>query len=123
MAVPVHCDDEPIVLADAAALLRGTGDGVTEYLQAAVRDADSVLDGAKKILDFGRPVALSLIALFPFVPDEDGARELLRRLPSELLSGSYPVAGHATADFTPEEPKAPTEQLKAAGLTWHCAPR
>ncbi len=115
MAVPVCCDDDPIVFADATDLLRGTGDGVTGNLQAAVREPDAMLDGAKKILDFGRPLALSLIALFHFVPDEDGAHELVRRLLSEPPSGSHLVAGHATADSTSEEPKAPTEQLKAAG--------
>jgi len=113
----VYCDNDPIVLAHAAALLRGTDEGATEYLQADVRDPDAVLEGARKVLDFGRPIALSLIALLHFVSDEDGAHELVARLLSELPSGSYLVVSHATADFTPEESKAATEKLKAAGVT------
>ncbi|WP_217207573.1 SAM-dependent methyltransferase [Streptomyces sp. AC550_RSS872] len=113
----VYCDNDPIVLAHAAALLRGTEAGATEYLQADVRDTGAILEGARKILDFSRPVALSLVALLHFVPDEDGAHELVRRLLSELPSGSYLVVSHATADFTPEESKAATERLKAAGVT------
>ncbi|PAZ12961.1 methyltransferase [Streptomyces sp. SA15] len=113
----VYCDNDPIVLAHAAALLRGTEEGATEYLQADVRDPEATLEGAKKVLDFGRPVALSLIALLHFVSDEDGAQELVRRLLSELPSGSFLVVSHATADFTPEESKAATEKLKAAGVT------
>jgi hypothetical protein len=113
----VYCDNDPIVLAHAAALLRGTDEGVTEYLQADVRDPDGILEGARKVLDFSRPVALSLIALLHFVSDEDGAYELVARLLSELPSGSYLVVTHATADFTPEESKAATEKLKAAGVT------
>ncbi|WP_405611953.1 SAM-dependent methyltransferase [Streptomyces sp. NBC_00076] len=113
----VYCDNDPIVLAHAAALLRGTDQGVTEYLQADVRDPDAILEGARKVLDFGRPVALSLIALLHFVSDEDGAHELVARLLSELPSGSYLVVSHATADFTPEESKAATEKLKAVGVT------
>ncbi|WP_375136466.1 SAM-dependent methyltransferase [Streptomyces sp. MA5143a] len=113
----VYCDNDPIVLAHAAALLRGTPEGRTEYLQADVRDPDAVMEGARKVLDLGRPVALSLIALLHFVPDEDGAHDLVRRLTAELSSGSYLVLTHATADFTPEESKAATEKLRAAGVT------
>jgi O-methyltransferase involved in polyketide biosynthesis len=113
----VYCDNDPIVLAHAAALLRGTEEGATDYLQADVRDPDAIVEGARKVLDFTRPVALSLVALLHFVPDEDGAHELVRRLMSELPSGSHLVVTHATADFTPEESKAATEKLKAAGVT------
>ncbi|CAM5519963.1 SAM-dependent methyltransferase OS=Streptomyces tendae OX=1932 GN=GUR47_12630 PE=4 SV=1 [Streptomyces tendae] len=113
----VYCDNDPIVLAHAAALLRGTPEGETEYLQADVRDPDAVLEGAGKILDFDRPVALSLVALLHFVPDEDGAHDLVRRLLDALPSGSRLVMTHATADFTPEESRAATEKLRAAGVT------
>ncbi|MFF0704882.1 SAM-dependent methyltransferase [Streptomyces tendae] len=113
----VYCDNDPIVLAHVAALLRGTPEGETEYLQADVRDPDAVLEGARKILDFDRPVALSLVALLHFVPDEDGAHDLVRRLLDALPSGSHLVMTHATADFTPEESRAATEKLRAAGVT------
>ncbi|MDX2689821.1 SAM-dependent methyltransferase [Streptomyces scabiei] len=116
-ATVVYCDNDPIVLAHAAALLRGTPQGRTEYLQADVRDPHAIIEGAAKVLDLTRPVALSLIALLHFVPDQDGAHTLLRRLMSHLPSGSYLVVTHATADFTPEESKAATEKLKAAGVT------
>ncbi|MFC8879240.1 SAM-dependent methyltransferase, partial [Streptomyces ardesiacus] len=78
---------------------------------------DAVLEGARKILDFDRPVALSLIALLHFVPDEDGAHDLVRRLLDALPSGSHLVMSHATADFTPEESRAATDRLRAAGVT------
>lgn len=113
----VYCDNDPIVLAHAAALLRGTPEGVTEYLQADVRDPATIVEGARKILDLSRPVALSLVALLHFVPDEDGAHELVAELLSALPSGSYLMMTHATADFTPEESAAATEKLRAAGVT------
>ncbi len=113
----VYCDTDPIVLAHAAALLRGAPEGATDYLQADVRDPDAILEGARKILDFDRPVALSLVALLHFVSDEDGAHDLVGRLLAELPSGSHLVMTHATADFTPEESLAATEKLKAAGVT------
>ncbi|MCX5370678.1 SAM-dependent methyltransferase [Streptomyces sp. NBC_00015] len=113
----VYCDNDPIVLAHAAALLRSTSDGVTEYLQADVRDPDAIIAGAGKILDLSRPVALSLVALLHFVSDEDGAHELVDRLLAALPSGSYLMMTHATADFSPEESAAATAKLKAAGVT------
>ncbi|MET8943424.1 SAM-dependent methyltransferase [Streptomyces sp. NPDC004542] len=113
----VYCDNDPIVLAHAAALLRGTPEGATEYLQADVREPAAIIEGAKRVLDLDRPVALSLVALLHFVSDEDGAHELVDRLLSELPSGSYLTMTHATADFTPEEAAAATEKLKAAGVT------
>ncbi|MFJ5528377.1 SAM-dependent methyltransferase [Streptomyces sp. NPDC093261] len=113
----VYCDNDPIVPAHAAALLRGTPQGVTRYLQADVREPDAIIEGAKRVLDFGRPVALSLVALLHFVSDEDGAHALVDRLLSEIPSGSYLMMTHATADFTPEESAAATEKLKAAGVT------
>ncbi|MEU0432330.1 SAM-dependent methyltransferase [Streptomyces sp. NPDC006290] len=113
----VYCDNDPIVLAHAAALLRSSDAGVTEYLQADVRDPDAILDGARKVLDFGRPVALSLVALLHFVSDADGAHALVDRLLCELPSGSYLMITHATADFTPEESAAAIAKLKAAGVT------
>jgi hypothetical protein len=113
----VYSDNDPIVLAHASALLTGTAEGATEYLQADFRDPEAIMAGARKILDLDRPVALSLIALLHFVADEDGAHDLVARLLAQLPSGSYLVASHATADFTPEESKAATEKLKAAGVT------
>jgi hypothetical protein len=113
----VYCDNDPIVLAHAEALLRSSDAGVTEYLQADARDPDAILDGARKVLDFSRPVALSLVALLHFVSDADGAHALVGRLLSELPSGSYLMITHATADFTPEESAAAIAKLKAAGVT------
>ncbi|MFE5187672.1 SAM-dependent methyltransferase [Streptomyces sp. NPDC056628] len=113
----VYCDNDPIVLAHAEALLRGTDEGATHYLQADMRDPDAIVEGARKVLDLDRPVALSLIALLHFVPDEDGAHELVGRLLSELPSGSHLVMTHATADFTPEESEVAAGKLRAAGVS------
>ncbi|GLX48134.1 hypothetical protein Shyhy01_10840 [Streptomyces hygroscopicus subsp. hygroscopicus] len=113
----VYCDNDPIVLAHAAALLRSTPQGATEYLQADVRDPDAIIAGAREVLDLKQPVALSMIALLHFITDADGAHELVGRLLSELPSGSYLMMTHATSDFTPEESATATDKLKGAGIT------
>ncbi|MBW8704200.1 hypothetical protein MBT84_31850 [Streptomyces sp. MBT84] len=90
---------------------------MTEYLQADVRDPGTILEGARKVLDFRQPVALSLVALLHFISDEDGAHDLVDRLLAELPSGSFLMMTHATADFTPEESAAAIAKLKAVGVT------
>lgn len=113
----VYCDNDPIVLAHAAALLRSTPQGVTEYVQADVRDPATIVEAAGKVLDLTRPVALSLVALLHFVADDDGAHELVTRLVAALPAGSHLMMTHATGDFTPQESAAATATLKAAGIT------
>ncbi|MFC7306545.1 SAM-dependent methyltransferase [Streptomyces monticola] len=113
----VYCDNDPIVLRHAEALLRSTPEGVTEYVQADARQPETILEQAGKVLDFERPVALSLIALLHFISAEQGAYTLVDRLMSELPSGSYLMLSHGTAEFTPETGRTATEMYKARGLT------
>ncbi|MGH4027514.1 SAM-dependent methyltransferase [Actinomycetota bacterium Odt1-20B] len=113
----VYCDNDPIVLAHAEALLRSTPEGATEYIQGDVREPAAILQVARKTLDFSRPVALSLVALLHFIADEDGAYELVERLMGELPPGSYLLLSHGTGDFTPETARQAAELYRARGLT------
>ncbi|MEV0847027.1 SAM-dependent methyltransferase [Streptomyces sp. NPDC049954] len=113
----VYCDHDPIVLAHAEALLKGTSQGAVDYVQADAWDVDRILDRATKTLDFGQPVALSLIALLHFVSDEDGAYELVDRLTGMLAPGSYLAISHLTADFHPEQAQQVDDLYKANTLT------
>ncbi|WP_431036108.1 SAM-dependent methyltransferase [Streptomyces sp. P6-2-1] len=99
----VYCDNDPIVLAHAGALLDSTPEGAVDFVQADARDTDTILEQAARTLDFGEPVALSLIALLHFISDEDGARELVERLVAALAPGSYLTLSNLTADFAPED--------------------
>ncbi|MGN5636100.1 SAM-dependent methyltransferase [Streptomyces sp. AC154] len=117
----VYCDNDPIVLAHAEALLSGTPQGAIDYVQADARDVEAILEHAGKTLDFSEPVALSLISLLHFVSDEDGAYELTSRLCDVLAPGSHMVISHLTADFHPEEARKVDEMYKANTLT--LAPR
>ena len=113
----VYVDNDPIVLAHAQALLRGTPQGVTEYLQADARDPRAILEQASRVLDLGRPVALSLIALLHFVADEDGAHDLVRTLVDALAPGSCLVLSMMTADFEPENVQRGIAAYAAGGVT------
>ncbi|MEU9732930.1 SAM-dependent methyltransferase [Streptomyces sp. NPDC048002] len=113
----VYVDNDPIVLAHAEALLRGTREGVTEYVQADARDPRAILEQAARVLDFDRPVALSLIALLHFVADEDGAHDLVDTLLEPLAPGSHLVLSCMTADFEPENVREGIERYAAGGVT------
>ncbi|MCX4736034.1 SAM-dependent methyltransferase [Streptomyces sp. NBC_01363] len=113
----VYCDNDPIVLAHAAALLRSTPQGATEYIQADARKPEAILEAAGEILDFGKPIALSLLALLHFLDDEDGAAELVDRLVERLPSGSYLVLSHTTGDFDPEGAAQASAMYRARGMT------
>ncbi|AJE86298.1 MULTISPECIES: SAM-dependent methyltransferase [Streptomyces] len=113
----VYCDNDPIVLAHAEALLVSTPEGSTEYLQADVRDPETIIERAREALDFTRPIALSLIALLHFVPDEDGAYELVDRFMDALPSGSYLMLSHGTGQFTRENADEADDLYKKSGIT------
>ncbi|MEU2062859.1 SAM-dependent methyltransferase [Streptomyces sp. NPDC013455] len=113
----VYVDNDPIVLAHAGALLRGTPEGVTEYVQADARDPHTILEQAARVLDLDRPVALSLIALLHFVADEDGARDLVATLVGALAPGSCLVLSTMTADFEPENVRRGIAAYAAGGVT------
>jgi SAM-dependent methyltransferase len=95
----VYTDNDPTVLRLVEALLPGTPEGATEYVQADLREPEAVIEAAGKTLDLSRPVVVSLVGMLHFVPDEEGAYELVRRLLEPLTSGSWLVLSHVTGDF------------------------
>ncbi|MFF8841362.1 SAM-dependent methyltransferase [Streptomyces sp. NPDC015127] len=117
----VYTDNDPIVLTHAEALLRSTPEGVTDYIQADVRDPARILEQACKTLDFTRPVALSLVALTHFLGEDDRPYDLVGRLVGALSSGSYLVLSQLTADLDPAAVLRGVQMYSASGVT--LAPR
>jgi len=99
----VYVDNDPLVLAHARALLRSSAEGRTAYIQADLRDPAAILADpvVRETLDFNQPVALMLVAVLHFIPDEDNPAEILATLLDALPSGSYLVASHSTAEHAP----------------------
>src|ERR1017187_6507734 len=78
----VYMDNDPLVLAHARALLTSSPEGRTAYIQADLREPEAILSdpGAREVLDFGQPIALMLVAVLHFVPDEDKPAEIIATL-------------------------------------------
>jgi hypothetical protein len=85
----VYVDNDPLVLVHARALLTTTPEGATDYVDADLRDTDTILREASRTLDLRRPVALMLMAILGHVEDDDEAKSIIDRLMAGLPSGSY----------------------------------
>ncbi|MFI6499156.1 SAM-dependent methyltransferase [Nonomuraea typhae] len=93
----VYVDNDPIVLAHARALLVGSPEGLTEYIDADLREPRAILAAATQTtLDFSRPVALMLLNILGHIPDYDQARQIVADLVGALPSGSYVAVADGT---------------------------
>ncbi|RNL80774.1 SAM-dependent methyltransferase [Halostreptopolyspora alba] len=85
----VYVDHDPLVLTHARALLVGTPEGATDYIDADLRDPDTILEGAARTLDFTEPVALMLMGILGHITSDSEALAIVGRLLDALPSGSY----------------------------------
>lgn len=85
----VYVDDDPLVLAHARALLTSTPEGACAYLDADVRAPETILARAAETLDFGEPVALTMLGIMGQLPDSDDPYAIAARLLDALPPGSY----------------------------------
>jgi hypothetical protein len=85
----VYVDNDPLVLAHARALLTSTPEGVTDYIDADMRDPGAVLARAAQTLDFGQPAGLMIMGVMGHIPDDEEAQSIVRRLLAGLPSGSF----------------------------------
>ncbi|MFD0330842.1 SAM-dependent methyltransferase [Streptacidiphilus monticola] len=124
----VYVDNDPIVLSHSRALLTRRPGGRTTVVQADLREPKAILESpeVQQALDLSRPVALLLVAVLHFVPDQDGAQEAVRDLREALAPGSLLVLSHGSADFsTPPPPTAARRPTGTPVHRWCCdrAPR
>jgi len=99
----VYVDNDPIVLAHARVLLRGHPQGRTAYIEADLREPEKILatPQVRGTLDLSQPVALMLVAILHFLPDEDNPATVVAALLDALPAGSYLVASHVTPEHDP----------------------
>jgi hypothetical protein len=95
----VYVDNDPMVLAHARALLTSSPEGRCAYIDADIREPEKILNTAAEVLDFTGPVAVVLMAVLQFVPDDDDPHGIVRRLMAAVPAGSYLVISHPAADI------------------------
>src|SRR5450755_2580546 len=99
----VYVDYDPIVLAHARALLTSDQAGATEYIDSDLRDTKTILDQAARLLDFSKPVAVTLISILHAIPDDDDPYAIVATLLDAVPSGSYLAISHMGSDLMPAQ--------------------
>jgi O-methyltransferase involved in polyketide biosynthesis len=94
----VYVDNDPTVLVHARALLTGTPEGATDYIDADVHHPDAIIEAARSTLDFSRPIAVMMLGILNFVLDTAQARDIVHRITAAGPSGSYLALTHPTTN-------------------------
>jgi S-adenosyl methyltransferase len=114
----VYVDNDPLVLAHAAALMISDPRGATTFLLADAHDPKGILAArtVRETIEFDRPVGVSLIAILHFL-DDAAAADLVRTLLAAVPSGSYLFLTHSTLDLDSDGTLAKAvAQYHAAGV-------
>ncbi len=98
----VYVDYDPVVLAHARALL-SDGTGLTEYVDADLRDTAVILDGAARLLDFTEPVAVTMLMLLHVIPEAEDPYAMVARVMDAVPPGSYLAVSHLGAELLGQE--------------------
>ncbi|REF00668.1 SAM-dependent methyltransferase [Thermomonospora umbrina] len=128
----VYVDHDPMVLAHARALLAGTPQGRTDYVDADLHHPQSLLEQASELLDFRHPIALILGGVLGHIgvdPDDsgaaftdpDGAYAEAHRIVQTLIHALPPWSYLALYEFdqsTPEVVKAGRAYADAGALPY-----
>jgi S-adenosyl methyltransferase len=116
----VYVDNDPIVLVHAQALMTGTSEGATEYIEASLTEPEKILNHKEllRTLDLSQPVGLMLIAIMMLVPDEDDPWQMARELMDAMPTGSFVAITHPGRDFNPEAVDATASAAREANAPY-----
>ncbi|MFI0349969.1 SAM-dependent methyltransferase [Actinomadura sp. 9N407] len=106
-----YVDNDPIVLVHARALLADSER--TKVIEADLREPESILhdETVQSHFDFDEPIALLMLAVLHFVPEEADPYGIVEKLKAPLAAGSHVVISHGHAG---EIPEALEEQVRGA---------
>jgi hypothetical protein len=129
----VYVDNDPIVLAHARALLTSGEAGATEYIHADLRGTDTILSQAGQLLDFTKPVAVTLLAVLHVIPDADDPHAIVAKLtdclPAAVTSRSLTggriwwTAASRRAFRAPGKARSNSRSRAAPGSRWRGSSR
>lgn len=115
----VYVDNDPLVLVHSRALLTSSPEGRASYIKADLRDPKRIISDlmTREVLDFSQPIALMLIAVLPYLRDEDGPEEIIATLLDALAPGSCLAATHITAEHDHEGWAGVARAYRGASIT------
>lgn len=94
----VYVDYDPVVVNHAEALLATNAS--VGVISGDLRNPDGILrhPDLHRLINFSEPVAVLLVAILHFIPDDDGPYGIVEKLKAAVPSGSYLVLSHVTGD-------------------------
>jgi hypothetical protein len=87
----VYVDNDVVALTHARALLATTGN--THVVEGDVYQPEPIMAEADSLIGLDRPIAVMMLAMLHFVPDED-AHQIVRTVMDGVPPGSYLVISH-----------------------------
>jgi hypothetical protein len=98
----VYVDVDPVAVAESRQLLAGN-DRTTAILEDACRPEQILAHPAvRALIDLTRPVAILLVSVLHFIPQNDDVTAALTILCDAIVPDSYLVISHVTADGRPQ---------------------
>ncbi|MCO5998515.1 SAM-dependent methyltransferase [Actinoallomurus rhizosphaericola] len=99
----VYVDNDPVVRLHGEALL--SREGRTRFVQEDLRRVEEILGhpDVRAVIDLGRPVAVMLVSVLHFVPDEDDPWAIVARYREAMAPGSHLILSHLSSDPHPEK--------------------
>jgi S-adenosyl methyltransferase len=99
----VYVDVDPVAVAHSQAIL--SDNPQTAIVHADARDPDYILarPETRRLLDLTRPVAVLLLGVLHFVPDQDDPAGIVARLHDAVVPGSYAALVNVTHEDQPPE--------------------
>jgi hypothetical protein len=115
----VYVDIDPVAVASSTELLYGNKNAIA--MQADLRKPAELLASPElnRLLDLGRPVGVLLLAVMPFVPDDEEAASIFGSLCKTITTGSYIAISHRVprpdSHQVPARLRSPAEIHKLLG--------
>ncbi len=99
----VYSDIDPMVVVHANALLANSLTVAATHADLRQPDQLFAMPVMRSLIDIGQPLAVLLVAVLHFLPDDDDPWALVDRIKRKLAPGSYVVISHVTSDEIPIE--------------------
>jgi hypothetical protein len=110
----VYVGSDPVVLAHAHTLKRGTPKGSTAYVQGSLYEPAAIWAAAGRTLDLERPVAVLVPLTLCLVPDDAGPDRIVAELLDPVPAGSHLMLAHPTMDIPTDGIDEATKHLTEA---------
>jgi hypothetical protein len=82
------------------------------YIDADLRDTATILTGAARLLDFTKPVAVTLLSILHAIPDSDDPWAIVAALLEAVPPGSYVAISTSGGDLV-EPGLVPVDEWRA----------